>query len=181
MRFSDYAYVEDYLEHGKYPKIHDGIFALDRFIPRCNVLDLGCCTGLLSLRLADVHPLVVGVEPSTTYISKAPEKGNVRYVVMGISSETLVSFGELISENRIEAVFARRVLPEISECGGVELVTSLAETMRGAGVKYLAIEGRKPRGNAVNRLSSIDDEILAVNRQYKIIRRCGDCVLMEAR
>lgn len=181
MRFNDDKYVEDYLKHGKYPKIHDNIFSLDRFIPRCNVLDLGCCTGLLSLRLADAHPFVVGVEPSTTYISKAPTRGNVRYVIMGISDKTLSTFGDILSDNRIEAVFARRVLSEIAKSGGVELVTSLAETMRGAGVKFLAMEGRKPVRNAVNIMPTVDHEILAVYSQYKVIVRSGDCALLRAR
>lgn len=179
MRFDDDGYIEQFKSTGRYPKIHDDIFSMSEFVPANVVIDLGCCTGLLSHRLSKKYRLVVGVEPSHKYIEKAIQKDNIKYVNMGITEETLSSFKQLIKEFGVDAIFARRVIPEIFETGGFQLCSDFIKTIYDAGVKYIVIEGRKSNRNAKNPLHSIAEEAKIFDRWYVCVKTYNNCQILK--
>lgn len=181
MRFDDDGYLKAFYELGEYPKIHDNIFKLDRFVKGTNVIDLGCCTGLLARRLVRTHNTVVGIECNKNYLARAVKHDRIKYENLKVDFDTLQALAEIIKGNNIECVYARRVIPEIYETSGFELVSALAETFYKNGVKFLVIEGRKSSRNAVNPLSSVEKEIAALQTYYYVSEKIGNCVLMERR
>ena len=158
MRFDDLEYVSQYNTNGKYPKIHDDIASLDEYVPAGVVLDLGCCTGLLSCRLAEKHNAVIGIEANKHYLSAAVRKENVHYINMKICEETMQDLKEIIVKHNINCVYARRVLPEICDAGGIKLVRAMISMFHECGIKHIVIEGRKCSKNSTHVLKSIERE-----------------------
>lgn len=181
MRFDDDGYLKAFYERGEYPKIHDNIYKLDRYVKGTNVIDLGCCTGLLARRLVRTHGTVIGIECNKNYLSKAVQHERIKYENLKVDFDTLQAIADIVKSNNIECVYARRVIPEIYETRGFELVSALAETLYKNGVKYLVVEGRKSSRNAVNPLSSVEKEVEALQKYYYVSERVGNCVLMKRR
>lgn len=181
MRFDDDEHLKAYHERGEYPKIHDDIFSLNRFVKVDNVVDLGSCTGLLSRRLADKYKLVIGIEPSKKYVEKAIQGDNIKYINMGINEDTLGEFAKAIRDNNIKAVYARRVVPEIYETGGMELVRSFITALYDTGVEYVILEGRKSTKKAKNPLHSIDEEVKMFDKLYFPTVKYRNCQILKRR
>lgn len=178
MRFDDIAYVSEFLRFGKYPAIHEPIFAMDKYLPVGNVLDVGCCTGLLSHRLATRHNLVLGIEPNGRYLENAVKKSNVVYLKQAISIEELPNIRNAIQKYRINIAYCRRVFPEIYDTGGMNLVREFIRTLAECGVKYVVLEGRKYSIKSVHKLCRIDLEVKCFEGFYKEIMRNADCSLL---
>lgn len=180
MRFSDDKYVQDYLVHGKFPKIHDDIFSMSRYVQAECVIDLGACTGLLSARLAGVYNKVIAIEPNENYISRGVTKDNILNVNMGIKTdEDLKELGELCRQNHVQCVFARRVIPEIWDAGDVELVQKLAKTLATENVDYIVLEGRKSSVNCKNHLHSIAQEVRMFEKYYTVVEAYNNCRILK--
>lgn len=179
MRFDSDEYLRDFYEKGKYPKIHDDIYTLDHHVRGLNVIDLGCCTGLLSRRLAESHPLVVGIEAKRKYLAKAVKHENIRYVNLKINFDTLRDLERIILKYNVKCVFARRVFPELWETGGVELVDRVKTLFYRCGIEYIVLEGRKSNSNATNPLRDADTEAFWLEREYKAIETYKNCVVMK--
>ena len=179
MRFDDDKYIEDFVKYGKYPKIHDDIYYLDQFIGNVPVLDIGCCKGVLSIRLAQKHDIVVGIEVNPNYIKKAIHHDNVNYYNLKIDFKTLNDIAHIIKKHGIKCAFARRVFPEIYETGGLELVHKLSEVLYENDVEHIVLEGRKPSKNAKNKLYNIEQEIIALDKHYACIKRYKNCALLK--
>lgn len=179
MRFDDDKYVDNFMNYGEYPKIHDDIYYLDKYVKGLPVLDIGCCKGLLSVRLAQSHDVVVGIESNSSYFNKAIHHDNVKYYHIKIDLDTLTDVAGVIKEHGIKCVFARRVFPEIYETGGLELVHTLSNVLHENGVEYIVLEGRKPSKNAKNKLYSIEREIAALDNRYDCVKRYKNCALLE--
>lgn len=177
MRFDDLEYVKQYNQNGKFPKIHDDIASLDKYIPEGVVLDLGCCTGLLSCRLAQKHRAVIGIEPNKHYLENAVRKENVHYVNMKICEETMQRLKEIVREHNITCVYARRVLPEICDAGGTKLVRSMIAMFKECGVKYIVVEGRKCNSKSTHLLKSIEREKEMLSGFYDNIQNYKNCSL----
>lgn len=181
MRFDSNEHVTAYYESGVFPKIHDDIFRMCKHINGHGaVLDIGCCRGLLSVRLAGVYEKVIGIDANAGYIESAIRCDNVEYHCIKICDCTLDKIGEIASSERVFCAFARRVLPEIWDTGGYNLVEAFAETLRRAGVKCLVVEGRMPVKSAKNQLSSVDREIAAVSGSFHPVLIDGRCSILEA-
>lgn len=179
MRFDSEEYLKDFYSNGRYPKIHDDIFSLDSYVRGLNVIDLGCCTGLLSRRLAESHPLVVGIEANRKYLAKAVKHENIRYVNLKINFDTLRDLEKIILRYNIKCVFARRVFPELWETGGNELVDRVKTLFYRYGVEYIVLEGRKSNSNAVNPLRNANTEAFWLESEYKTIETYKNCVVMK--
>ena len=179
MRYNDDTYIKNFIEHGIYPKIHDDIYSLDRYLDNSNVLDLGCCTGLLSRHLAETHNFVIGVDSEAKYIEKAIKHNNIQYIQMEINESTLEDFHKILVCNNIAIIYARRIIPEVYETGGKDLVNHLIQTMYDSKVEYLVVEGRKSNRNAVNPLKSIEEEVTALKQRYEVIRKYKNCAIMK--
>ena len=179
MRFDDDKYIQDVINYNKYPKIHDDIFYLSKYVDAENVLDLGCCTGLLSHRLSSVYKNVVGVEANNRFIQKTIKKDNIKYINLKICKDNLCNFENILTENNIEAVYARRVIPELHETGGIELVNNICDIFYKHKVKYIILEGRKPTKNAKNPLNILDKELQCFSKYYTEDNRYKNCCILK--
>ena len=179
MRYDDLDYCVGLINKGQYPKIHDDIFTLARFIDATTVIDLGCCHGLLSHRLGTVYNRVIGIEASTKYLENVIPRDNVIYVQLRIDTDTLPNLKRIIIENGVGAIFARRVVPEIWETGGDALCAEFAKTLYESGIRQIALEGRKPTKNPRNRLHSADKECEVFAGMYRVAERYKGCRLLE--
>lgn len=181
MRFDAPEYVEQFEKTGKYPAIHNDIFYMDKYLKSFPgaVLDLGCCTGLLSRRLMQNHEIVLGVEANENYLTRAVP--GPKYFNLKVSEDTLAKLGDIIRSNGVKIIFARRVIPEIYDTGGFDLVNSLVELFYKNGVNYVVLEGRKPTKNATNPFHGITQEIKSFQNYYNVVRVRRNCVLLKAR
>lgn len=179
MKFDDDNYVSEFLRNGTYPKIHDDIFYLASQVRGHNVLDLGCCKGLLSKRLSAINPLVVGIDASKAYIDKAVKGDNIKYVNTKVTEDTLPAIKGIIQEHGITVLVARRVIPELCETGGMQLCTKFAKLLQECGVEHIVLEGRKKCANPTNPLSSIDMELKVFEPYYNVIKAHKDCRLLK--
>lgn len=179
MRFDDDKYIQDVINYNKYPKIHDDIFYLSKYVDAENVLDLGCCTGLLSHRLSNIYNNVVGVEANKSFLNKAIAKDNVKYINLKINSSNLNRLREIMLLNNIDAVFARRVFPELHDTGGAELLDAVCDMFYRCNIKYVAIEGRKPTRNAKNPLNTLDKEIQCFSKYYTKYKEYKNCCILK--
>lgn len=179
MRFDDLEYCEDLIRKRQYPKIHNDIFTFTGLVNAKCVIDLGCCHGLLSCRLAEVYDKVIGIEPSEKYIGNVIRRKNVKYVHMGIAQSTLQDLRKIIIEENVTAIFARRVVPEIWETGGMKLCGEFAKTIYECGVEWIALEGRKKCKNPKNALYNADKECEVFRGIYSIQESYKDCRLLK--
>lgn len=181
MRFDDDKYVKNYVKYGEFPKIHDDIYYLDKYVKGLPVIDIGSCKGLLSVRLAVSHDVVIGIEANTSYYLKSIEHRKVKYFNVKVDFDTLDGVKGLINDYGIRCVYARRVLPELYDTGGLELIKALSKMLHDSGVQYIVLEGRKATKNAKNKLYDVDQEIASLKDHYNCIRRHKNCALLEAR
>lgn len=181
MRFNDLKHVENYKNNGEYPKIHNDIYAMSKYVTAKNVIDLGCCTGLLASRLREKHQKIIGIEPNDNYLMHAIKEEGIKYYKLKVEKETLSTIGELIRNEGVTAVYARRVLPEILESGGSELVRELVKVFFSNGVQFIVLEGRKATKRAVNPLKSIEREVEACSKYYDVIHTFNDCAVLRSK
>lgn len=193
MRFDSYDHVAAYAKDGSFPAIHDDIFMLIQRAdtgdvpergPHRTYLDLGCCYGLLTARIATQLPYAraVGIDSNPHYIRKAiayyPEKPGygvqpierVEYQQFRLdgSEQSLSNFQYLLREKHVDFVVARRVLPEIWEsaltiCKPSDQSRAMDYMQKLTDILWLQrvgvfLEGRKPTPKATNLLCSIEKE-----------------------
>jgi hypothetical protein len=158
-RFDCPEYVRAWQDTGKFPPIHDGIFALLKAkIPVAEdgttVLDLGSSTGLLSRRMADAGYTVYAIEGSVATSNVGREAG----IYDGIE----------IMRSRLKTEDLRdlRVFPELDDYGVAPQF--LARVFAEAGVKHILVEGRLQRPYATHRLKSLSDEITALGDLWTV-------------
>jgi SAM-dependent methyltransferase len=178
-RFSDDKHIKNLLEYGTYPKIHDDIFYLSKFIEADNVLDLGCCTGLLSNRLANIYENVIGIEANKSFLNKAIKKDNIFYFNIKINNSTLDKVKDIIHKYNIDTIFARRVFPELYTTGGTELLNNLSTLFFTSRINYIVLEGRKPVKNATNPYNTLDREIEIFKKHYTEYIRYKNCSILK--
>lgn len=181
MRFNDEQHIKDYKEYGSYPRIHDDIFSLDKHIPASNVFDIGCSTGLLTTRLADKHNTVIGIDSDVKALRQADgiRKPNVTFYGGQINEKCLKEIEQILKRHEINVVYARRVLPEICDTGGLSLVEKVVTMFYNQNIKYVVLEGRQRRRNAKHVLKDVDKEVSRLEGLYKPIKRFNECVLLE--
>jgi hypothetical protein len=162
MRYNSHEYVNDYLTYGTFPKIHDDIVTLAKTISNANELnaiDLGACTGLLTIRMGNIFKSVIGIESSEEYTKRSVQGANIS--VFKITPESLHGFGAVISGYDI--IIARRVFPELHDA---KVVYLLPEIFKNTGVKYILLEGRKQVKRPTNPLWNADLEAQVFSDYY---------------
>lgn len=179
--YDDLEYVDDLIENGQYPSIHDDIFALHELVGATNVLDVGCCHGLLSHRLGTVYDNVVGIEPSEEYCENLVHKDNVTYYNFEICDENLFMLYVILRKHDIDGVFCRRVISEIYSTGGEELVEDFVNCLVECGVEYVALEGRVKFSNSTHPLDCSDKEVAFFLDDYEEIGRVDEAVALRLR
>jgi hypothetical protein len=181
MKFDAPEYVDEYRLNKNFPRIHDDIFALisrDCAKPSGVALDLGSCTGLLSVRLSHIFCQVIGVEANRRNYETAMQYChplNVRYFcrrfTRDVAEEILEAFKPFI-------VVARRVFPEIAN-GRPEEIKTLSRMFHEAGVQFIAIEGRVVSARSKDALSSLEKEIECFTGFYEPYTRYRNCVILK--
>lgn len=180
-RFFSQEYIDNYIEKGIFPKIHDDISILIGNFARGNrAMDLGSCTGLLSLRLIKEHGFdkCIGIEGNQNYVERAVKHPLVEYHNFYVTDETLESIKNLILVNNINIVVCRRVLPEISK-DNLDVIKSLGKLLYHCNVEEIALEGRVKTGNAKALLSCVNDEVKALSDYYYAHRTYKNCRLLR--
>ena len=177
VRYNCPQYLDTWRDKGTFPAIHTGIVDLltsELSVDDCVVLDLGSSTGLLSRRLADQGYVVYPVESSRAAISQGKEYGTydgLPVTHMRLRSDDMSELADWIAMNGITAVVARRVFPELDDCGIAPL--QIGDTFLAAGVQHLFVEGRVPRAGARHRLHCLDKEIAALGPGWTVTTRDG--------
>jgi hypothetical protein len=175
MRYNSKEYVDAYLEHGAFPAIHDDIFEAAKLIPNAGTLaalDLGACTGLLTIRMRQVFSGVKGIEASPENVSRAAREAEVK--LMKITPATLKDFqGELAG---IGVIIARRVFPELYDSN---VAFELPELFFRNGIEYVLLEGRMPVRNPSNALWNADIEANIFAPLYGVVERHKNVRLLK--
>lgn len=173
-RFDCPEYVQAWQDTGKFPAIHDGIFALLKAkVPvdeeGTSVLDLGSSTGLLSRRMADAGYCVHAMEGSRSTSNVGTEAGiyqDIEVARWRLRPGDMRTFTEWMVERRVTVVMARRVFPELDDYGINP--SFLGKAFAFAGVRHLLVEGRVSRPYATHRFKSLGDEIGALGDLWEV-------------
>lgn len=179
MSFYDKEYVDNYYAKHEFPKIHDDIYSLHEKIKCNNILDLGCCTGLLACRLSEKYGNVVGVEPNLNYLNNAIVNDKITYYNLEINHNTLPQFEQILQKHKIDTIYARRVFPEITDTGGTSLVREVGNVLYKNGVENIVMEGRIERKNSQNKLSNLNKEVEALSDNYKPVHKYKRCAVLQ--
>jgi hypothetical protein len=183
-RYDAVEYLRAFRDAGRFPAIHNELFALILSEGRgAKFLDLCCSTGLLGERLARFYgaSFVLGVDSDADALAAAREHGvRIQLQEMKISPECMGELGAVIHEHGITSVVARRCLPEIMG-PWPEYDRVLAITLADAGVREVFIEGRVKTMRAVNRLSDVEKEAQVLASRYQVSNRRGSCLRMTLR
>lgn len=203
-------YVRDYLKNGSLPDIHEDIQAAMESVwhgavPAGGVLDMGACTGLLSVRLKRMgFPVVLGVEPFLADVMLFNEV--IRPTVEGVrmnhgaidvnNGAGLSALGDALKTYDVKTVVMRRVLPEVlakfgdrapgsppSDVKKAVLIPGggarLAQMFVEAGVRYLVIEGRVYSPRSKHPLAKLDYEVAQMQPRFREIKRFRNVSIME--
>jgi hypothetical protein len=171
-RFDCPEYIDEWKATGRFPAIHDGIFAMLQAAVSpedCRVLDLGSSTGLLSRRMADAGYTVYAIEGSVATSNVGREAGlydGVEIMRARLRPDDLRSLREWLHTRKIAVVMARRVFPELDDYRLAP--PTLARVFAEAGVEHIFVEGRLPRHNSTHRLSTLDKEIEALGDLWEV-------------
>ena len=182
IRYDNKSYVDAYHAYGIFPKIHDNIYSIIANIVPDGLagIDIGSCTGLISVRLVSqgVMSHCVGFEKNIKYIEMAVKHDGVSYIHMDICKKTIADFNESLRTAQPKVAVCRRVLPELSDVG-LDFVDAFCNVLADNGVEYIAIEGRTPVKNPINKLSSIRHEQAAMSKRYKSVSEYKSCAVMR--
>jgi hypothetical protein len=184
-RYDSQEHLDNFIKTGTYPKIHDDICIL---ISNCAdeqepFIDIGCSIGLLSHRLVTKVKFSESdsLDMNKVSLDKAVKHKNIHYHYMPINLNSLDLLGDLIYSRGSTLAVCRRVLPEIWEYGGDELITKFVETLYKNGINKIALEGRKQVKNPTNKLYNIEKEVNACSEYYKLFKSYKECALIVKR
>jgi predicted TPR repeat methyltransferase len=185
VRFDSEELVSAYRATGELPRIHRTIAELIDWhsYGHAVAMDLGCCHGLLGVRLHDMGLLsVIGIDANPHYLMNAvrPQRSTRYFLAKVDRTSQAIKVAEIAAVYGVTLVVARRILPEIAEARDPGLVTELAAALHGAGVKAIALEGRIDSFRAKNPLRNADLECEALEPYFKVVDRLGNCRWLEA-
>lgn len=169
MRFDDPAYVADWLNRDRYPRIHDHVTAsvLGNVPSGSTILDLGSCTGLLSRRLSGHGYRMVAVERPGPALDLGVQTGvydPIDVVPLRVKAGTLPDLAALVEDRQVEWIVARRVFPELWDALGGEQsrFDALAAALKGSHVKGMSVEGRVWSPRVTHPLGHLTAEVSAL-------------------
>jgi len=200
--FGSRALVVDYLRTKTFPAIHDDILHAMRGFPGGfagrNVIDLGACTGLLSLRLkAELEVgTVMGLEANVRdvalfkgWLAEHGHPVSVQHHMLDLwREETLRTFDFIVKSIDASVLVGRRIIPEVctrptgttKRPGMPAWVPELIrKTFRNAGLQYLVLEGRMFSARSVNPVADIDREIDIFQPDYTVRLRHKNVAILE--
>jgi hypothetical protein len=182
-RFDAPEYLTEWEGTGRFPAIHDAIFNMTAATlpPGARVLDLGACTGLLTARLNRAGYEVTAAEGNAESYRAghaAGTWGEAPVWTQYITPATLDGFASLLQERRIDAIIARRVLPEVYD-GMAGDFGAFADVLRASPVHTIILEGRKASARTTHPLGSAARETAALWGTWKVTEAAGDVRVLE--
>lgn len=180
-RFFSDEYVQDFLQKGTLPTIHNDIgYLLDCYLKSQDIcLDIGTCTGLLAIRaLRAGAKKVIGVDINENYIQKAVKYPNIEYICLAINKKNLPVLSDIIVKHNINTVIARRVFPEIAEFDSVGTIYELAKMFFNLGITKIFLEGRIPNTKAKNHFATAEKEIEAFAKYFSVKSQKNNAYLL---
>ena len=153
--------------------------------------------GITSLQLENLNPKVAIRIAGGYTKERIKNKGNITFenvsfsysgnkeklslldVNLKINSDNLNKLKDIILNNNIEVIFARRVFPELYGTGGIELIDSLCDMFNNCNIQYIVIEGRRPVRNAKNPLNTLDEEIKHFSKFYVQHKKYKNCCILK--
>lgn len=186
-RFNDKELVEE-AKKWKYPKIHNDfkIFTETLCSPK-NFIEFWSCFNLISVGMLECKTWKdkdikwIAIEPNKSYREDAMEHPKLKTMWRKISTAYLKKLEDIIIENDIKLVLARRVFPEIEENENWFIREKLARSLYNSGIELIVIEWRKQVKNAKPRLSNIEKEAYQFIVYYEAIKRSWDIILLRRR
>lgn len=179
MKYDSLEHIDNLKKKGVYPKIHNDIFKLHQLVPVDNVLDVGCCYGLLSHRLSQVYDNVVGIEANSRYAEHFIFKDNIRYYNFEINKKNIGLLDHIIKKHNIQAVYCRRVIPSIYDTGGLELVQMFKDTLIRNNIEYLITEGMFKFKHNKNYFKTCYEEFAFFGDEYEVIQQYNNCGVLK--
>ena len=182
-RYSSIEYVYDYKAKGIFPRIHNDIFNMVKEnVKGKRAIDLGSCTGLISIRLVEQagFEFVAGLEGNISYLEKAIPNDKVTYFNFYVTKENMDKLKEVIVKNGITVVVGRRVIPEIGE-RDISVVYDLVKLLYEVGVEEIVLEGRVVVKKPTNKLYSIEKEIECFDKYFKLVAKNKECAYLVRR
>ena len=182
-RYSSSEYVYDYKAKGIFPRIHNDIFNMVKEnVKGKRAIDLGSCTGLISIRLVEQagFEFVAGLEGNISYLEKAIPNDKVTYFNFYVTKENMDKLKEVIVKNGITVVVGRRVIPEIGE-RDISVVYDLVKLLYEVGVEEIVLEGRVVVKKPTNKLYSIEKEIECFDKYFKLVAKNKECAYLVRR
>lgn len=185
MRYNDPKHTSLYNKGNVYPAIHDDIMKLIVDTGAAEdpkpTLDLGSSIGLLSKRLSEIMPLVVGVEGSVKDFQTARQYSNENLIFYRyyLDSKTIEMVKDNIARYGIKYIVARRIFPEIFERTDADFLKELSGVFYGMGIERIYLEGRKKDKRAVNALSDADKEVMPFSEDFVVSAVYNDCRMLR--
>ena len=171
MRYDDLEYVTDWVEHGRFPKIHDTIFnAAVEHLPDDPLLDLCASTGLLGRRLHDVLNLpACSQDGDDRAVAMGTEHGvyadDVPVKLLKLTPDSMPELADWMQAHEVATVVARRCLCVLSEAVPFEQTRDLFGDL---GIKAVLLEGQTQTSRATHPFGHADRQVEALAPVFKL-------------
>jgi SAM-dependent methyltransferase len=168
---------------GRFPNIHDALYALIREnLEGRRVLDLCCSTGLLGERIrVGCRAAACGLDADREALDRGTEAG-ISYprLAVTLGRATLPAVVAWLARRKVDTVVARRCLSELcAHDPGFGPV--LAAAFADLGVRELFIQGRQKMSTATHPIPDVDAEIRLVDGPYRVVEKRGECAYLRTR
>jgi hypothetical protein len=179
--YNDQAHIDEYLNSGKFPKIHDDIASVIRKIAPQHepCIDLGSCTGLLAIQSIKIgRSLTIGIEGNKSDFNRAIPHSKVKYENFYIGSDTFGQLSAILKKYKPTLVIARRIIPEIS-MNNINVIKQLSLLFAENGVKHIILEGRKTTRNPKAILYNVRLEANCFMSEFEPIGTYKNCIALK--
>jgi hypothetical protein len=170
MRYDSEERLQLWKSTGRFPDIHDDIFAcIETEAMGDSFLDLCCSIGLLGQRIISAGHKCIGVEMDEKTSGLGKSYGVTLPITnMKITVETFDMLGALMLEHGVNVLVARRCFSEIfaNERERKE-APRFAQMLLDVGIKEVFLQGRQYTKNASHPLPSIHEEVAQLASHWK--------------
>lgn len=179
--YNSEEYIQDYLQHGKFPKIYSDFGSMVKYYAGepepC--LDLGACTGLMAIyNVVNGRSNTIAIEGNVHDYDRRIEHEKIQYLNFYVNPSNIDWLRNILASGSPTLVTARRVFPEIG-LKDVDNVKILAPLFHEFGVKKIVLEGRVDSKNAAASLHNADLEAACFEGYYNVTRKYGNCRMLQ--
>lgn len=178
--FNDQQHIENYLQKGKFPAIHNDFAKMVKYCAKEKepCFDLGSCIGLLAIRnIACGRSFCLGIEGNKFDFERAVKHKNTEYHNYYIDVNTFDFLIKDLVTYKPTLITARRVIYEIGRFD-IKTVETMAEIFSKHGVKKIILQGCVPVKNPSVTLWNSELEINALSKYFKPIKKLKDVYML---